>query len=235
LDGIEVSLHAMCDGKSALLFPTSQDHKRAFENDQGPNTGGMGTYCPTPFLNDAELKAVQTRILDPWLKGCAEERIHYQGILYPGIILTSQGPKVLEFNARFGDPETQVYLMRLENDLLELIQACVEGTLSNQELRWRPESAVCVVMASEGYPGPYPKGRVIQGLELTSQLSGVKVFHAGTRRHGLEVVTQGGRVLGVTALGHDLEHARRKAYEAVDKIEFAGAHFRRDIGAKALL
>lgn len=235
LEGIEVSLHALCDGRKALLFPTSQDHKQVHENDQGPNTGGMGTFCPTPFLDDAGLSAVQTQIIDRWLRGCAEEEIRYQGVLYPGIILTRQGPKVLEFNARFGDPETQVYLTRLENDLLELIEACVDGTLDQQSLRWRPETAICVIMASGGYPGSYTKGQEIRGLSQANQIGGVKVFHAGTKMQGNEIVTNGGRVLGVTALGKNLDAARQKAFEAVGKIEFAGAHFRRDIGAKAFV
>jgi phosphoribosylamine--glycine ligase len=234
LEGVEVSLHALCDGRTARLFPTAQDHKRAYDGDAGPNTGGMGTYCPTPFLDAAEMAQVQRAILDPWLAGCAAEGIDYRGILYPGLMLTREGPKVLEFNARFGDPETQVYLARLETDLLEALDACVAGTLDRIEFRWRPEAAVCVVMASAGYPGSYPKGRRITGLAEAAQRPGVKVLHAGTARAGDDVVTSGGRVLGVTALGADLRQARAAAYAAVADIRFEGAFYRRDIGAKAL-
>lgn len=234
LEGMEVSLHALCDGATAKLFPTSQDHKRALDGDQGLNTGGMGTYCPTPFLSDSELRRTGESILEPWLRGCREEGIDFRGILYPGIMLTSSGPKVLEFNARFGDPETQVYLTRLENDLVELLEASVEGRLSPIELKWNPAVALCVVMASAGYPGNYAKGSRIAGLEDVANMSRVKVFHAGTACSGDEVVTSGGRVLAVTALGSDLSAAQALAYEAVDRIKFAGAQYRKDIGAKAL-
>jgi len=235
LEGIEVSLHALCDGRTAKLFPTSQDHKRALDGDQGLNTGGMGTYSPAPFLTDAQLAEVGHAILDPWLKGCAAEGIDFRGLLYPGVMLTQAGPRVLEFNARFGDPETQVYLTRLENDLVELLEASVNGTLARHELRWRPQASVCVVMASDGYPGSYPKGKVIRGLEAAGRLKGTKVFHAGTARSGDDIVTNGGRVLGVTAMGRDLAAARAAAYRAVEKISFDGAQYRRDIAAKALL
>jgi phosphoribosylamine--glycine ligase len=234
LEGTEISLHALCDGKTARLFPTSQDHKRALDGDQGPNTGGMGTYSPTPFLSQAGLAQVQETILDRWQAGCQEERIDFRGILYPGIMMTKAGPKVLEFNARFGDPETQVYLTRLENDLVELLEASVSGTLENIELRWSPHASVCVVMASGGYPGTYAKGRSIHGLDLAGRAEGVKVFHAGTAQAGGQVVTNGGRVLGVTAWHADLAQAQAKAYESVHKIQFDGAHFRRDIAARAL-
>jgi phosphoribosylamine--glycine ligase len=233
LEGMEISLHAICDGKTAKLFPTSQDHKRALDGDQGLNTGGMGTYSPTPFLSDAELKKVGDAILNPWLRGCAKEGIDYRGILYPGIMLTKAGPKVLEFNARFGDPETQVYLTRLENDLVELLDASVSGTLDKLELKWKPAAAVCVVMASGGYPGNYAKGKPILGLADVARLPDTKVFHAGTALKDSQIVTNGGRVLGVTALGKDLKAAQAAAYAAVEKIHFDGAHFRRDIAAKA--
>jgi phosphoribosylamine--glycine ligase len=234
LEGLELSLHALCDGRSAKLFPTSQDHKPARDGDQGPNTGGMGTYCPTPFLDENGLAEARRLILERWLAGCAQEGIEYRGILYPGLMLTKEGPKVLEFNARFGDPETQVYLPRLESDLLELLEASVDGTLDRMELRWRPGAAVCVVMASAGYPGSYAKGKPIHGLSEANQLPNTKVFHAGTARVGEQVVTSGGRVLGVTAWAVDLSQARHAAYAAVGKIRFDGAQFRRDIAAKAL-
>jgi phosphoribosylamine--glycine ligase len=233
LEGMEISLHVLCDGRAARVFPTAQDHKRAGDNDTGPNTGGMGAYSPTPFLTAVELEKVAKNIVDPWLNGCRKEGIDFRGILYPGVMLTSKGPKVLEFNARFGDPETQVYLTRLENDLVDVLEACVAGTLDKVELRWRPESAVCVVMASGGYPGNYAKGKVIHGLEDAEKVQGVKVFHAGTARSGDNIVTAGGRVLGVTALGRTLGEARDRGYQAAQNIQFDGAHFRRDIGAKA--
>jgi phosphoribosylamine--glycine ligase len=234
LEGPEISLHALCDGKTAKLFPVSQDHKRALDGDQGLNTGGMGTYCPAPFLSDAELAEVGRSILDPWLRGCAAEGIDFHGIIYPGVMLTKTGPKVLEFNARFGDPETQVYLTRLENDLVEVLEASVSGTLGNVELKWSSTASVCVVMASGGYPGAYTKGKAIAGLNEAASLPNAKVFHAGTARAGNQIVTNGGRVLGVTAWAEDLRAARNAAYAAVERIQFDGAQFRRDIAAKAL-
>jgi phosphoribosylamine--glycine ligase len=234
LEGMEISLHALCDGRTARLFPTSQDHKRALDGDLGLNTGGMGAYSPTPFLTDAQLAGAAGKILEPFMRGCAAEGIDYRGILYPGVMLTPSGPKVLEFNARFGDPETQVYLTRLENDLVDLLEASVNGTLDQFELKWSPLAAVCVVMASGGYPGSYPKGKVITGLDAAGALPRTKVFHAGTASKDGQIATNGGRVLGVTALGADLKAAQAAAYAAVDHIQFAGAHFRRDIAAKAL-
>ncbi len=234
LEGTEISLHALCDGKTAKLFPTSQDHKRALEGDRGLNTGGMGTFSPTPFLSQTGLAEARRGILEPWLRGCAAEGIDYRGVLYPGLMLTAAGPKVLEYNARFGDPETQVYLTRLENDLVELLEASLEGALDKVELKWSPTVAVCVVMASSGYPGSYAKGKPISGLEKAAQLPNAKVFHAGTARAGDQIVTNGGRVLGVTAWARDLPTARAAAYAAVETIHFEGAQFRRDIGARGL-
>jgi phosphoribosylamine--glycine ligase len=234
LEGMEISLHAICDGKTARLFPTAQDHKRLGEKDAGPNTGGMGAYSPAPFLSEAELAETGRKILTPWLRGCQEEGIDFRGILYPGVMLTRQGPKVLEFNARFGDPEAQVYLPRLENDLLDLLEASVDGGLEKMELRWRPETAVCVVMAAAGYPGTPARGALIHGLAAAGALANTKVFHAGVARQGEGIVTHGGRVLGVTAWDVGLKAARDRAYEAVAKIQFDGAQFRGDIGAKAL-
>lgn len=234
LEGPEISLHALCDGKTAKIFPTSQDHKRALDGDEGLNTGGMGTYSPTPFLSEVELAETSRKIIEPFMRGCAAEGIDYRGILYPGIIVTNTGPKVLEFNARFGDPETQVYLTRFENDLVELLDASVSGTLARMELKWNAMASVCVVMASGGYPGSYAKGKVIKGLENAAKSPNVKVFHAGTAMAGNDIVTSGGRVLGVTALGKDLNTAQAAAYGAVEKIHFEGAYFRRDIAAKAL-
>jgi phosphoribosylamine--glycine ligase len=234
LEGIEVSLHALCDGKTAKIFPTSQDHKRALDGDLGLNTGGMGTYSPTPFLNDAQLTETARKVLEPFMRGCVAEGIDYRGLLYPGVMLTKAGPKILEFNARFGDPETQVYLTRLENDLFELLDASVSGTLDKIDMKWKPEASVCVVMASGGYPGNYAKGKIISGLDAANALPHTKVFHAGTALKDGQIVTNGGRVLGVTALGKDLKAAQAAAYAAVEKIYFYGAHFRRDIAAKAM-
>ena len=234
LEGMEISLHAICDGRIARFFPTSQDHKRALDGEHGLNTGGMGAFSPVPFLTDPELCEVERKIIDPWLRGCAAEGIDFRGILYPGIMLTKSGPKVLEFNARFGDPEAQVYLTRLENDLLELLGASVSGTLAHIEMKWSSLTSVCVVMASAGYPGDYAKGKVISGLPEAGSLPNVKIFHASTKRDGDKIVTNGGRVLGVTAWAKDLRAAQAAAYAAVDKIKFDGAQFRRDIAAKAL-
>ena len=234
LEGIEVSMHALCDGQVAKIFPTSQDHKRALDSDLGLNTGGMGTYSPTPFLTEEQLADAAKKILDPFMHGCVEEGIDYRGILYPGIMLTKDGLKVLEFNARFGDPETQVYLTRLEDDLVELLEASVSGNLKNMDLEWVLSASVCVVMASGGYPGNYSKGKIITGIEVANALPGTKVFHAGTALKDGQVVTNGGRVLGVTALGRDLKSAQAAAYAAVDKIHFEGVQFRRDIAARAV-
>jgi len=234
LEGTEISLHALCDGKTARLFPTAQDHKRARDGDQGPNTGGMGTYSPTPFLNETQLAEVGKEILGPWLKGCAAEGIDFRGLLYPGVMLTKTGPKILEFNARFGDPETQVYMTRLETDLLELLDASVNGALDRMELKWSTMASVCVVMASGGYPGTYEKGKEISGLEEAGRLPRTKIFHAGTAEAAGKIVTSGGRVLGVTAWADDLAGAIEAAYAAVAKIRFDGAQFRRDIAAQAL-
>lgn len=234
LEGIEISLHAFCDGTRFRLFPTSQDHKRALDHDQGPNTGGMGCYSPTPFLSDLEMERLSGEIMEPWLRGCQAEGIDYRGILYPGIMLTAMGPKVLEFNARFGDPETQVYLTRLDSDLLEVLEASVDGRLDRVKLRWSSAASVCVVMASAGYPGSYPKGKPISGLVDTAAMPQTKVFHAGTARQDEQIVTSGGRVLGVTAWANQLTEARAAAYRAAERIQFDGAQYRRDIGAKAL-
>lgn len=234
LEGTEVSLHALCDGSSLKLFPTSQDHKRALDDDEGLNTGGMGTISPAPYLSDAQLQDCQRKILDPWLAGCQAEGIDFRGILYPGLMLTKNGPKVLEFNARFGDPETQVYLTRLKSDLVELLSASTDGTLGKTQIQWSDKASVCVVMASGGYPGPYPKGLPISGLKEAAYFPNAKVFHAGTAEKEDKVVTNGGRVLGVTAWAGDLEDARNMAYRVISEVWFDGAHFRRDIGAKAV-
>lgn len=234
VEGTEISLHFLCDGKTAKLFPSSQDHKRALDGDQGLNTGGMGTYSPAPFLSDAEFQTVAEAIIQPWLKGCANDGIDYRGILYPGVMLTNDGPKVLEFNSRFGDPETQVYLPRLKSDLLDLIEASIDGHLDQVDLEWSDDACVCVVLASGGYPGSYAKGKPISGLADAEALPQTKVFHAGTASKDGGTVTNGGRVLGVTSWAPTLQAARDAAYAAVAKIQFDGMQFRRDIAGKAL-
>ncbi len=234
LEGPEISLHAFCDGTNVRLFPTSQDHKRVGEGDSGPNTGGMGAYCPTPFIDDAGLRDVEKTVIEPWRAGCTAERIDFRGLLYPGVILTDSGPIVFEFNARFGDPEAQVYLPILENDLLEVLSACVDGSLDQVRLDWAAAYAVCVVMASGGYPGPYQNGKAIHGLSAANNLMNTKVFHASTTSVDGQVRSNGGRVLGVTAWRDTLEEAVSAAYAAVDLIDFEGCFCRRDIASKGL-
>ncbi len=235
LEGEEASILALVDGKDFVTLAASQDHKRLRDGDRGPNTGGMGAYSPTPCVDEAIMREVETKILAPVLNRLADDGISYRGVLYAGLILTADGPSVLEFNCRFGDPETQAVLPRLETDLLELIEATVGGRLAETPVRWSSNHAVCVVMASGGYPGGYERGLPIEGIDEAEAAEGVVVFHAGTRvdERG-RIVTAGGRVLGVTALGPALREARDRAYEAVEKIRFDKAVFRRDIGMRAL-
>lgn len=234
LTGPECSLLAFTDGKIVLPMATAQDHKRALEGDKGPNTGGMGVYSPVPIVTEDELAAMKQVMLDT-VAELAAEGIDYRGCLYGGFMLTKDGPKVLEFNARFGDPETQVILPRLKNDLVEVMLACAEGRLDEVELAWRDEWAVAVVLTSAGYPGSYEKGKVITGIEDAEAMEDVTVYHAGTAvREDGELVTSGGRVLAVTALGDTFEAARDLAYEACEKIDFEGKTLRRDIGLRAL-
>ena len=234
LTGPECSLLAFTDGKTVRPMATSQDHKRALEGDRGPNTGGMGVYSPVPIVTEAE-HAEMERIMEATVAELAAEGIDYRGCLYGGFMLTPEGPKVLEFNARFGDPETQVILPRLENDLVEVMLACANQTLDQIELSWHPEWAVSVVLTSAGYPGSYEKGKVITGIEDAVAMEGVTVYHAGTAvNEAGELVTAGGRVLDVTALGETFEAARDLAYEACNKISFEGKTLRRDIGLRAL-
>jgi len=236
LQGQELSLMAFVDGETVLPMVPVQDHKPVFDGDQGPNTGGMGTYSPTPQLPQAVIEESIRRILQPVAKAMVAEGKPYRGVLYGGLMVTAEGPKVIEFNARFGDPETQVVLPRLETDLLEVLEAVVDGKLAEVNLSWRKDAAVCVILASEGYPGTYPKGRVIQGLfsQEEQQQREVYLFHSGTARQNGQWLTNGGRVLGVTALGQDLAAAREKAYQAIEGIRFEGMHYRRDIGLRGL-
>jgi phosphoribosylamine--glycine ligase len=235
LRGEEASFMVLIDGKTVLPLASSQDHKRILDNDRGPNTGGMGAYSPAPVVTEGLQKDIMEKIMHPIMKGLERERIVFRGVLYAGLMICDGKPYVLEFNCRFGDPEAQPILMRLRNDLFDLMKATIEGKLTETVLSWRDETSLCVVLSSEGYPGPYEKGKVITGLDAFQSLEDIVVFHAGTDTNSRgEVVTSGGRVLGVTALGRDIGHARENAYGAVEKIHFEGRHFRRDIGEKAL-
>jgi phosphoribosylamine--glycine ligase len=234
LEGEEASYIAFCDGTTILPLASSQDHKRVFENDEGPNTGGMGAYSPAPVVTEELEKTVIEKVMRPVLEGFKKEGVKFKGILYAGLMIKDGEPNVLEYNCRLGDPETQPLLARLEGDFGEIMKAIAEERLSAIELKWKPQVSTCVVLASEGYPGSYPKGREITGLEEAAKLGGVVVFHAGTSFKDGKVVTNGGRVLGVTALGEDLKAAKELAHKAIDKINFKGMHYRRDIGDKAL-
>ena len=233
LVGPECSLLAFTDGKTVRPMATSQDHKRALEGDKGPNTGGMGVYSPVPIVTPEEHETME-RIMRETVAELAAEGIDYRGCLYGGFMLTPAGPKVLEFNARFGDPETQVILPRLKNDLVEVMLACAEQRLDEVELSWRDDWAVSVVLTSAGYPGAYEKGKVITGIEDAEAMENVTVYHAGTRAEDGQILTNGGRVINVTALGATFEDARNLAYEACEKIQFEGKTLRRDIGLRAL-
>ena len=233
LTGEECSIHALVDGKNYLLFPSAQDHKRALDGDLGLNTGGMGTFSPAAKLVTPEIEERMHReVLAPFIAGLAKDGLDYRGMLFPGLMITADGPKVLEFNCRFGDPETQVLLTRLDSDLVELLEATIDGRLADVQARWKADAAVCVILASGGYPGSSASGKPIAGLDRVAD--GITVFHAGTKRDGDKTVTAGGRVLGVTALAADLPTARAKAYAAVEEIAFEGRQFRRDIAVKGL-
>ncbi|MGB6369420.1 MAG: phosphoribosylamine--glycine ligase [Atribacterota bacterium] len=234
LEGEEVSILAFCDGKTVVPMVSSQDHKRIFDNDQGPNTGGMGAYSPVPFYPDKLEKRVLEEILKPTIKGLRSEGREYKGVLYAGLILTKEGPKVLEFNARFGDPETQVVLPRLKTDLVDMLNTVIEGSLHKINIEWKNNSAVCVVMASGGYPEEYQKGKIINGLEKLEEMRDVVAFHAGTKFQDEMVITSGGRVLGITVWDETISKAKKKAYEGVEKINFEDMYYRKDIAAKAI-
>ena len=235
LDGQEASVLAITDGQTIVTLPAAQDHKRAFDGDTGPNTGGMGAYSPTPLLDAAAMRWIEEHVLVPTIHAMKRSRRPFRGVLYAGLMLTNQGPKVLEYNVRFGDPESQPLLVRLKSDLVEVFEATIDGRLDAIEpLEWDPRPAVCVVMASEGYPGKYQAGRPIRGLDEAAKVPGVKVFHAGTATAGGQVVTNGGRVLGVTALGSTVSSAKLQAYTAVKAIRWDGAWCRKDISDKAL-
>jgi len=234
LTGEEASFLVFTDGKSIVSLPTSQDHKAVYDGDEGPNTGGMGAYSPAPVVTAKLHEEIMERIMRPTIEGLAAEGYPYQGVLYAGLMIGEQGPQVLEFNARFGDPECQPLLMRLRSDLVDILEAVVEGRLEAVEPEWDHRTALCLVLASGDYPGAYQKGHVINGLDEAAAMEDVFVFHAGTAFKDDLIITNGGRVLGVTALGDDVAQAIDRAYEAAGKISFSGMHYRKDIGRKAL-
>jgi len=234
LHGTECSIHALVDGKNYRLLESARDHKRVFDGDQGPNTGGMGAFSPANNWDRRLQSQFEKEIMRPLLRGLAKERIAYRGLLYPGLMITSQGARVLEFNCRFGDPETQAILPRMKSDLLPLLEATIDGKIDDYTIDWDKRASVTVVLASAGYPGKYETGKAISGLNQVAKLEGVQIFHAGTKIANDDVLTAGGRVLAVTALGSDLTAARSRAYEAVSLIQFEGCHYRRDIALSAV-
>lgn len=235
LQGEEVSILVVSDGSDFVSLPSSQDHKRIFDEDRGPNTGGMGAYSPAPIVTNDIYEEIKADIITPIIKGLASEGKPYKGVLYAGLMITKDGPQVLEFNVRFGDPEAQAILPRLNTDLVDVIEAAIDGKLNELgQLEWRNEPCVCVVMASGGYPGDYKKALEIKGTKELEGLEDIMVFHAATKIKDGKLLTNGGRVLGVTAAGGDIEDAINKAYRATSKINFENAYYRKDIGSKAL-
>ncbi len=234
LRGTECSLHALVDGKNYLFLESARDHKRALDGDQGPNTGGMGAFSPADNWNSKLQSQFETEIMRPLLRGFLQEQILFRGLLYPGLIITSDGAHVLEFNCRFGDPETQALLPRMKSDLLPLLEATIDGKIDKCTIEWDARAAVTVVLASAGYPGKYETGKTISGLDDAAKLEDVRIFHAGTKRDAGEIKTAGGRVLAVTALGSTIEAAQTRAYEAVSRIHFENCHYRRDIALSAV-
>ncbi len=234
LDGEEASFFALCDGEHALSFGAAQDHKRVGDGDTGPNTGGMGAYSPTKLVDAAMEKRIMDEIVLPTVKGMAKEGAPFKGVLFAGLMIGKAGPKLIEFNVRFGDPECQTLMLRLKSDLLPALIASQQGELKRFDLRWRDDTAICVVMAAEGYPNTPKKGTAIKGLDAAGKLDGVTVFHAGTKAAGDKIVADGGRVLGVCAIGKTAKDAQAKAYKAVDAIDWPGGFCRRDIGWRVL-
>ncbi len=232
--GEEASYLVFTDGKNIKPMVSSQDHKRIFDNDKGPNTGGMGAYSPAPIVTKEMEQRILKEIMQPTVDAMAKEGREFKGILYAGLMISKTGPKIVEFNCRFGDPETQVILPRLDSDLISIMQACIEGNLAEQEVKWSQKAYCCIIMASGGYPGKYEKGKEITGLEKDSKITETIVFHAGTKADNGKVVTNGGRVLGITASGNTIKESIDNAYKAVEKISFEGMQFRKDIGQKAL-
>lgn len=234
IEGEEASFMAFCDGKTVIPMVSSQDHKRVFDNDKGPNTGGMGAYSPAPVITKDMEALIMERVMLPTLKGLRSEGIKYKGVLYAGLMIKDNIPYVLEFNCRFGDPETQPVLSRLDADFMDIAVAVIDGKLSDMEIRWKPEASVCVVLAAKGYPGKYENGKVIKGLNELKTHEDIVVFHAGTSFDNNDIVTSGGRVLGVTSIGRDIEDARDKVYNAIKDIYFDGMHYRKDVADRAL-
>jgi phosphoribosylamine--glycine ligase len=234
LEGEEASFFVLCDGRTAMPFGTAQDHKRAFDGEKGPNTGGMGAYSPAPVLTDALLGQTMAEIVRPTLAALARRGIAYRGVLYAGLMITADGPKLIEYNVRFGDPECQVLMPRLKDDLLTVLNAAVDGMLDHVSVRWREEAALTVVLATKGYPGAYGKGSEIRGLEQAAAVPGVEIFHAGTMSDGGRILAAGGRVLNVTAVGRTVAEAQARAYAAVDLIDWPEGFCRRDIGWRAI-
>ncbi len=234
LTGEEISLLAFTDGRNIVAMESSQDHKTVFDGDEGPNTGGMGAYSPVPIMTSELYLKVEKEILVPTVHAMNREGRPYKGVIYIGLMVTSSGPMVLEYNVRFGDPEAQVILSRMKSDIVPIMLATISGELDMVDLEWYPQASVCVVMASGGYPGSYDKGKEITGLDSLKNQDGISVFHAGTKSSNGKIVTNGGRVLGVVACGEDIEDAQKKVYEAVNKISFDGVHYRRDIASKAI-
>jgi phosphoribosylamine--glycine ligase len=234
LVGEEASVLAFSDGETVVSMVAAQDHKRVFDDDRGPNTGGMGAYAPAPVVDEALMEQIQREVLEPTIKGMAAEGHPYKGVLYAGLMITAQGPKVIEYNCRFGDPETQVILPLLEGDLIEIALDCIHGRLDEDSIWWKTQAAVCVVMAAGGYPGTFAKGDAITGLEMAAAMPGVMVWHAATAVKDGVFVTAGGRVLSVIAEGDTIAQAVERVYAAAAKIHFAGAHYRKDIAARAL-
>ena len=234
IEGEEASFLVLSDGKTVLPLPTSQDHKRIFDNDLGPNTGGMGAYSPAPVVTAEIEKKIMEKIINPSIKGMAYEGCLYKGILYAGVMIRNGEPYTLEFNVRFGDPEAQPLLMRLDSDLIDIMEACIDGNLHAVKPVWKKEASVCVVLAAGGYPGNYEKGKIISGLEKLDDRQNAIAFHAGTKKDGNNFVTSGGRVLGITALGDTIPDAIKHAYAGIGKINFEGMQYRKDIGRKAL-
>jgi phosphoribosylamine--glycine ligase len=230
LEGTEISIHALSDGKSWKMLPASQDHKRIYDGDAGPNTGGMGTIAPLPFVDDALMAQIEKEIVAPAIIGMAKEGKPFVGCLYPGIMLTKEGPKVFEFNSRFGDPEAQTYMRLLETDILDIFDACIDGKLEDLKIEWNNLYACNIALASSGYPGKYEKGKIISGIEKAEENKNIVVFHAGTTTKDGNLVTNGGRVLGVSATGKNLKEALATAYDAIAKIKFEGMQYRKDIG-----
>jgi phosphoribosylamine--glycine ligase len=235
LDGEEASFFALCDGTTALPLATAQDHKRVGDNDTGPNTGGMGAYSPAPVMTPELVQRTMDEIIRPTVAAMAARGTPFKGVLFAGLMITAEGPKLIEYNVRFGDPETQVLMMRLQSDLLAAMVATADGVLDHFDLRWRDDAALTVVLAARGYPGTPEKGTEIKGLDAAGAIAGVQIFHAGTRRDGDRLLADGGRVLNVTALGATVAEAQARAYEAIAKIDWPGGFWRTDIGWRAVL